>query len=118
VDLELQDVVCIVTGASKGIGSATAERLAAEGARVLLVGRGPSGLLRALSAQITRRSPMRNANSADARVTSGRIRLAWLREIANDFIRRFGGQPLAHDRRRLRRGRALRGTPTAWFSGR
>jgi 3-oxoacyl-[acyl-carrier protein] reductase len=39
MDLELSGVVCIVTGASRGIGRATAERLAAEGARVLLVGR-------------------------------------------------------------------------------
>jgi 3-oxoacyl-[acyl-carrier protein] reductase len=39
MDLELQGTVCVVTGASKGIGRATAERLAAEGARVLLVGR-------------------------------------------------------------------------------
>jgi 3-oxoacyl-[acyl-carrier protein] reductase len=39
MDLGLQDKVCVVTGASKGIGRATAERLSAEGARVLLVAR-------------------------------------------------------------------------------
>ncbi len=39
MDLELRDVVCVVTGASKGIGRATAARLAEEGAQVLLVGR-------------------------------------------------------------------------------
>ena len=39
MDLGLQDKVCVVTGASRGIGRATAERLSAEGARVLLVAR-------------------------------------------------------------------------------
>ena len=39
MDLELNDVVCIVTGASRGIGLATTQRLAAAGGRVLLVGR-------------------------------------------------------------------------------
>ncbi len=39
MDLGLRDRACIVTGASRGIGRATALALAAEGAGVLLVGR-------------------------------------------------------------------------------
>jgi len=39
MDLDLRDKVCVVTGASSGIGLATARRLSQEGARVLLVGR-------------------------------------------------------------------------------
>lgn len=48
MDLGLQDKVCVVTGASKGIGRDTAERLCAEGARVLLVARGEADLDRAV----------------------------------------------------------------------
>src|SRR3954454_17895762 len=39
MDLELGDKVCVVTGASSGIGLETARRLAAEGERVLMVTR-------------------------------------------------------------------------------
>jgi 3-oxoacyl-[acyl-carrier protein] reductase len=39
MDLELSDRVCVVTGASSGIGLETARRLSAEGAKVLMVAR-------------------------------------------------------------------------------
>jgi 3-oxoacyl-[acyl-carrier protein] reductase len=39
VDLGLRDRACVITGASRGIGKATALALAAEGAALLLVGR-------------------------------------------------------------------------------
>ena len=39
MDLGLRDKVCVVTGASRGIGLATARRLCSEGARVLFVAR-------------------------------------------------------------------------------
>ncbi len=44
MELGLRDSVCIVTGASSGIGRATAMMLASEGAATLLVARGEEGL--------------------------------------------------------------------------
>ena len=44
MDLELDGKVCVVTGASRGIGRATAQRLSDEGASVLLVARGEEEL--------------------------------------------------------------------------
>jgi 3-oxoacyl-[acyl-carrier protein] reductase len=48
MDLGLRDRVCIVTGASEGIGRRTAVRLAAEGAAVLLTARRQDALDRAV----------------------------------------------------------------------
>jgi 3-oxoacyl-[acyl-carrier protein] reductase len=50
MDLGLRDRACIVTGASRGIGRATAIALAGEGAAVLLVGRREAALSAAAQA--------------------------------------------------------------------
>jgi 3-oxoacyl-[acyl-carrier protein] reductase len=47
MELELRDKVCVVTGASSGIGLETARRLGAEGANVLMVARDAERLERA-----------------------------------------------------------------------
>lgn len=44
MDLHLRDRVILLTGASKGLGRATADSLVAEGARVVLSGRRPESL--------------------------------------------------------------------------
>jgi 3-oxoacyl-[acyl-carrier protein] reductase len=44
MDLGVRDKVCVVTGASRGVGLETSRRLAAEGARVVMVARGEEQL--------------------------------------------------------------------------
>ncbi|MEA2324670.1 MAG: hypothetical protein QOD81_4520 [Solirubrobacteraceae bacterium] len=44
MELELRDKVCVITGASQGIGLETARRLSGEGATVLMVARDPDRL--------------------------------------------------------------------------
>jgi NAD(P)-dependent dehydrogenase (short-subunit alcohol dehydrogenase family) len=52
MDLQLQDKVAVVTGASRGIGLAVAQRLTAEGARVVAASRTRSPELDALGAAV------------------------------------------------------------------
>ena len=49
MDLGLDGKVCVVTGASRGIGLEVGRRLCAEGARVLFVGRDAEALKEAAS---------------------------------------------------------------------
>jgi 3-oxoacyl-[acyl-carrier protein] reductase len=51
MDLGLTDRACIITGGSRGIGLMTARQLVAEGAKLLLIGRGEEAL-RAAGAQL------------------------------------------------------------------
>jgi 3-oxoacyl-[acyl-carrier protein] reductase len=51
MELGLRDKVCVVTGASRGIGLEVSRRLAAEGGRVLMVARGEERL-RAAAAEV------------------------------------------------------------------
>ncbi|HSS56759.1 MAG TPA: SDR family NAD(P)-dependent oxidoreductase, partial [Solirubrobacteraceae bacterium] len=47
MDLELEGKVCVVTGASRGIGLEVGRSLCAEGAQVLFVGRDADALVQA-----------------------------------------------------------------------
>ena len=51
MDLELDSKACVVTGASRGIGRATAKMLCAEGADVLLIARSEDRLVEAADEQ-------------------------------------------------------------------
>jgi 3-oxoacyl-[acyl-carrier protein] reductase len=65
MDLGLTDKVCVVTGASSGIGLATARKLSAEGARVLLVAR-DAGRLEVAAARVGGEYLAADVTDADA----------------------------------------------------
>jgi 3-oxoacyl-[acyl-carrier protein] reductase len=65
MDLGLTDKVCVVTGASSGIGLATARRLSQEGARVLLVAR-DAGRLEVAAARVGGEYLAADVTDADA----------------------------------------------------
>jgi NAD(P)-dependent dehydrogenase (short-subunit alcohol dehydrogenase family) len=76
----MQGKVCVITGATSGIGLVAAERLAAMGARLLLVGRDPArgeAALRAIKARTPR---------ADLRIVYGDLsRLAEMNRVAGEI---------------------------------
>jgi 3-oxoacyl-[acyl-carrier protein] reductase len=63
VELGLEGKVCVVTGASRGIGRETARRLCAEGARVLMIARSEQELRRAVE-ECGRAGARRNGGAA------------------------------------------------------
>jgi 3-oxoacyl-[acyl-carrier protein] reductase len=65
MDLGIGGRVAVVTGASAGIGRATAQRLAAEGARVVLVGRDP-GRLQEAAAEVGGSACVADVTASDA----------------------------------------------------
>jgi 3-oxoacyl-[acyl-carrier protein] reductase len=65
MDLGLKERACVITGASGGIGGATARALAAEGASLLLVGRRTDALERVAAACAQAGAPAAHALSLD-----------------------------------------------------
>ncbi|HMS78210.1 MAG TPA: SDR family oxidoreductase [Burkholderiaceae bacterium] len=84
MDLGLKDKVAIVTGGTQGIGRATALRLAAEGARVVVCARG-AGRLEAVAAEIRAAGGEVLAVSADVSVPADCDR------IVGEALRAYGG---------------------------
>ncbi len=88
----LEGKVAIVTGASRGIGSATAVRLAAEGARVALVARTEKTGERRLAGSLQETADRIQSLGAEcAVITADLVDPAKRGHIVSETIERFGG---------------------------
>jgi 3-oxoacyl-[acyl-carrier protein] reductase len=97
VDLGIEGRACVITGASRGIGLATAKALTAEGARVLLVARSEEALSEAVE------SVQGEAAGLPVDVTSPRAAEA----IVEECTRHFGCVDVLVNNAGTSRGRAL-----------
>ncbi len=88
----LQNKVAIITGASRGIGSATAVRLAAEGARVALVARTEKSGQRKLAGSLEETANrIRGLGAECAVITADLVDPAKRGHIVRETVERFGG---------------------------
>ena len=99
MDLELKGRVVLVTGASRGIGAATARLLAAEGAKLVLVSRDPAAL-EALQTGLVADTEivacdMNEADAAVRIVEAARARFGRIDGLVNCAGATAGGAPLA-----------------------
>jgi 3-oxoacyl-[acyl-carrier protein] reductase len=102
MNLHLTDKVALVTGSSRGLGLASAQALAAEGARVCLCARGAEGLIDAAA-------EVRRVSSAD-RVISVAADLAsdsGIRAVIERTLDAFGGIDILVNNIGLGRGAGL-----------
>jgi NAD(P)-dependent dehydrogenase (short-subunit alcohol dehydrogenase family) len=98
MDLELKDRVVVVTGASRGIGAASARLLAAEGARLVLVSRDAAALA-AVGGELPTESEiiacdMNDADSAALIVQRAQRRFERIDGLVNCAGATSGGDPL------------------------
>lgn len=84
MDLHLRDRVMLLIGASRGVGAATARMLAAEGARLVLVGRDAQAL------ECTRQNCSSGTDSTLAMAVDAAVPGA-LDPVVETAVKRFGG---------------------------
>ncbi len=113
MDLQLQDKVAIITGSSRGLGLASAQALAVEGARVTLCARGTERLVSAASLV---RQGVGGGVRRDERVLAVQADLATAEGVAQVVSRTlevFGGIDILVNNMGLGRGGGLLDTPDA-----
>ena len=84
-DLGLRDKVAVITGGSDGLGLATAERLATEGAKVINCARREDHLMRAAEGIINRTGAEVLAVRADVSVAAD------IEQLIDSAVRQYGG---------------------------
>lgn len=108
MDLQLKDKVAIVTGASKGIGRAIAETLAAEGMKLVLTARS-AGLLQDIAKALPTESLIQAADLRDPAVPV---------QVVADTMQKFGGIDLiVNNAGATKRGDFLSLTDEDWADG-